>query len=112
MLRRFLTSKLHRATITATALDYEGSLGLAEELMEAAALQAGEMVSVFNITNGHRFETYVIPMPRGSRTVSLNGAAARLGEVGDRLIILAYALAETAPPPRVVKLDEKNNIIP
>jgi aspartate 1-decarboxylase len=110
MLRRFLIGKIHRAAITETQLGYEGSIGLDEELMEAAGLLPGEMVHVFNINNGHRFETYTIPMPRGSREVVLNGAAARLGEVGDRIIVLAYALAEEPPEVKRIELDE-NNVI-
>jgi aspartate 1-decarboxylase len=112
MLRRFLSGKIHRATVTETKLDYEGSLGLDENLMEAAGLLAGEMVHVFNVDNGQRFETYVIPMPRGSKAVILYGAAARLGAVGDRVIILAYALAEKPPTPRKIELDENNDLLP
>jgi aspartate 1-decarboxylase len=111
MLKRFLTSKIHRATITARALEYEGSLGLDEDLMDAANLQAGEMALVFNVNNGNRFETYVIPEKRGSRAVALYGAAARLGELGDRVIILAYGLAEKPAAARVIELDESNEIV-
>jgi aspartate 1-decarboxylase len=111
MLRRFLLGKLHRATVTATELSYEGSLGLDEDLLEGAGLLPGEVVQVFNINNGRRFETYTIPLPRGSKAVALNGAAARLGEVGDRLIVLAYALAEAPPTPRCLELDENNDVV-
>ncbi len=106
-----MISKIHRATVTAKELDYEGSLALDEDLLEAAGMAVGEMVLVFDITNGERFETYLIAAPRGSKAVSLNGAAARLGEVGDRVIILTYGLAEKAPPPRILTLDEKNNVV-
>lgn len=92
-------------------LDYEGSLGLDEDLMDAVGLLAGEMVYVFNIDNGNRFETYIIPLPRGSKSVTLNGAAARLGAVGDRVIILAYVLAENPPNPRKIELDENNDVV-
>ena len=112
MLRRFLISKIYRAAVTATELEYEGSLGLDEDLMDAAGLLAGEIVHVFNINDGNRFETYAIPMPRGSKAVTLYGAAARRGEPGDRIIILAYALAEKPPAPRKIELDEKNDIVP
>lgn len=111
MLRRFLLGKIHRATVTETLLDYEGSLGLDEDLIDAVGLLAGEMVYVFNIDNGNRFETYLIPMARGSKSVTLNGAAARLGAVGDRVIILAYALAEEPPTPRKIELDENNDVV-
>jgi len=111
MLRRFLISKIHRAAVTAVALDYEGSLALDEELMEDAGMLAGEMVYVFNVSNGQRFETYLIPAARGSKTVALNGAAARLGAVGDRVIVITYGLAERAPRPRIIRLDEGNNVV-
>ncbi len=111
MLRRFLIAKIHRATVTGTEVAYEGSLGLDEDLMDAAGFRADEIVHVFNINNGHRFQTYTIPMSRGSKAVVLYGAAGRLGEVGDRLIVLAYALAEEPPTARRIELDENNDII-
>ena len=111
MLRRFLSSKIHRATVTETLLDYEGSLGLDEDLMDAVGLLAGEMVYVFNVDNGSRLETYIIPLPRGSKAVTLNGAAARLGAVGDRVIVVAYVLAEEPPAPRKIELDENNDVV-
>lgn len=111
MLRRFLSSKIHRATVTATDLEYEGSLGLDEALMEAAGMAPGEMVLVFNVNTGARFETYIIPRPRGSRDVMLNGAAARLGEVGDRIIVITFCLSEEPITARVITLDAENNIV-
>ncbi len=111
-MRRFLTGKIHRATVTATKLSYEGSIGLDENIIDDAGFLAGEIVYVFNINSGHRFETYIIPEKRGSKAVTLNGAAARLGEVGDRLIILAYGLAEEPPVPRKLELDENNDVVP
>jgi aspartate 1-decarboxylase len=111
MLRRFLTAKIHRAAVTATKLSYEGSIGLDEKIIDAAGLLAGEIVHVFNINSGHRFETYIIPEARGSKAVTLNGAAARLGQVGDRLIILAYGLNEEPLTPRKLELDENNDVV-
>ncbi|MEE8639793.1 MAG: aspartate 1-decarboxylase [bacterium] len=111
MLRRFLIAKIHQATVTATKLTYEGSVGIDEDLMDAVGLLAGEMVYVFNVNNGHRLETYTIPLARGSKDFTLNGAAARLGQVGDRLIILAYGLAEEPPAPRKLDLDENNDVV-
>ncbi len=111
MLRRFLIAKIHRATVTATKLTYEGSVGIDEDLMDAVGLLAGEMVHVFNVNTGHRLETYTIPLARGSKDFTLNGAAARLGQVGDRLIILAYGLAEEPPAPRKLELDENNDVV-
>lgn len=110
-MRRFLVAKIHRATVTATELSYEGSLGIDEDLMDAVGLLAGEIVHVFNVNNGHRLETYTIPLPRGSKDITLYGAAARLGQVGDRLIVLAYGLAEEPPTPRKIELDENNDVV-
>jgi aspartate 1-decarboxylase len=111
MLRRFLIAKIHRATVTETELSYEGSVGIDQNLMDAVGLFAGEIVHVFNINNGQRFQTYTIPMPRDSHAITLNGAAARRGQVGDRLIILAYGLAEKPPAPKKIELDENNGIV-
>ncbi len=86
-----LKSKIHRATITEADLNYIGSIGIDEELMEAANLLENEKVHVYNITNGERLETYVIKAERGSGTISLNGAAARKAAVGDLIIIVSYA---------------------
>ncbi len=112
-----LKSKLHHARVTHADVSYEGSLGIDTELMEAVALYPFERVLVGNITNGHRFETYVIPEPFGSRRIILNGATARLGVVGDRLIIMSYCwLQETdvrdgRHRPRLLRLDENNEPI-
>ena len=84
-------SKIHRAVITEADLHYEGSLTVDEELMEAADLLAYEKVSVVNINNGERFETYVIEGMRNSGVICLNGPAARLVQVGDKVIVIAYA---------------------
>jgi aspartate 1-decarboxylase len=85
-----LKSKLHRATVTDGSLNYQGSLGIDEELMELAGILPYEKLLVGNITNGHRFETYAITAPRGSRAICLNGAVARLGTVGDLLVIMTF----------------------
>ncbi len=114
MYRRFLKSKLHRVSITGKELYYEGSLTLAPELMEAAGLSPFEAVWVYNLANGARFETYVIEGRPGSGEVVLNGAAARLGEVGDEVIIVAYAwVAEEDLHEfrvRLVYVDEGNRV--
>ncbi len=86
-----LKSKIHRVRITEANLDYVGSIAIDEDLMEAANLLAGEKVQVVNINNGERLETYVIRGERGSGCVCLNGAAARLVQVGDVVIIMSYA---------------------
>ena len=112
MMRRMLRSKIHRATVTDCCLEYEGSLELDLNLIEAARLLPYEMIQVLNLANGERFETYVIKGARGSGTVSFNGAAARLGEPGDKVIILSTAWvseddAKTLKPV-VVRVDDKN----
>jgi len=90
MQRFMLKSKIHRVTLTGTDLDYEGSITIDENLLEKADILPGEQVHVLNINNGQRFVTYAISAPRGSGTVLLNGPAARLGTVGDKVIIISY----------------------
>ncbi|MHB1286873.1 MAG: aspartate 1-decarboxylase [Leptospirales bacterium] len=114
MLRTMLRSKIHRATVTESDLEYEGSLTLDEDLMKASGLSPFEQVVVSNLNNGERFTTYVIPGPSGSGTVCLNGPTARKGAVGDRVIIFCYAhyteeeLSKYMPV--IVKVDGKNRI--
>ena len=86
-----LKGKIHCATVTEANLAYMGSITIDEALMEAAGILANERVQVVDNNNGARLETYVIPGPRGSGVICLNGAAARLGKVGDRLIVMAFA---------------------
>ena len=109
-----LKSKLHRAQITAADLEYEGSLTVAEDLMEKVGLLPNERVLCSNIANGARFETYVIPGTRGSGDIVLNGAAAHLGKAGDRLTIMSYVMLEAAEAkkwhPRVIVLGDENRI--
>ena len=90
MLRSMLKSKIHRATITGADLNYEGSLTIDSRLMEAADLLPLEQIMVYNISNGSRFDTYVIKGERGSGSICLNGAAARKGSPGDLIIIASY----------------------
>ncbi|MBW2163217.1 MAG: aspartate 1-decarboxylase [Deltaproteobacteria bacterium] len=92
MLRSMLKSKIHRATITDADLNYEGSLTIDSRLMEAADLFPFEQILVYNISNGNRFDTYVIEGKRGSGSICLNGAAARKGAPGDLIIIASYGL--------------------
>ncbi len=115
MRRELFKSKIHRATITDANLHYEGSVTIDSDLVEAADLLAYERVQVVNVNNGARFETYVLPGEPGSGVVCLNGAAARLGEVGDRVIIISYAHYEESEAvghqPRVVMVDDENRIL-
>lgn len=114
MLVEVLKSKLHRARITDSQLDYEGSLGIDRDLMDAVGLLPWERVLVVNRTNGERLETYAITAPRGSRTICLNGAAARRGAVGDQLTIMAFASVPAdevaAHRPRIAILTDENNV--
>jgi len=110
--RLMLRSKIHRARLTGTELDYEGSVAIDSVLMEKADLLPGEQVHVLNINNGSRIITYVIEAPANSGTIMLNGAAARTGEVGDLVIILSYSemTDEEARSrrPTIVFVDENN----
>ena len=114
MLRTVLKSKLHRARVTDVLIDYEGSIEIDENLMDEAGIITYEQVHVFNINNGHRFITYVIPSKRGDQIISINGAAARLAQINDRIIIVAYGIINTDQEtiiPKVLILDESNHII-
>ncbi|MEJ7613232.1 MAG: aspartate 1-decarboxylase [Candidatus Fervidibacter sacchari] len=115
MMRILCKSKIHRATVTEANLNYEGSLTLDPLLMEAAGLVPFEQVHVLNLNNGARFETYLIEGERGSGTICVNGAAARLVQVGDPVIVLAYALVpedELADfIARIVFVDEHNRVV-
>jgi aspartate 1-decarboxylase len=116
MQRIMLKSKIHRATLTGKALDYEGSIALDRLLLEAADLFTGEQVHVLNVNTGSRLVTYVIEAPAGSGTVMLNGPAARLGEAGDQVVNLAYGgysqAAAVRLKPRIVHVDEHNALVP
>jgi aspartate 1-decarboxylase len=106
-------SKLHQMQVTEANLHYEGSITIDEELLEAANILPYEKVQVVNIQNGSRLETYTIPGPRGSRVCCLNGPAARQAQLGDTVIVIAYAYLEPeeakSHKPKVVLLDKDNN---
>ena len=112
MLKTLLQAKLHRVRVTEADLDYEGSCGIDELLLETSGIVESQYVEIYNVNNGERFATYTIRAPRGSGTISLNGAAARKALVGDLLIICAYSQyseAELATyRPVVVLVDEHN----
>jgi len=113
--RTMLKSKIHRATVTQADLHYVGSVTIDEDLMAAADLLAGEQVAIVDIDNGARLETYVIPGPRGSGVIGINGAAARLVHEGDLVIIISYMTVTDAEArerrPRVVFVDRANRIV-
>jgi aspartate 1-decarboxylase len=109
-----MKAKLHRATVTQADLHYEGSIAIDRDLLERAGILPHEQVDVLNVDTGVRFTTYAIEAPRGSRTFGVNGAAARLVQKGDRIIVVAYCQmpAEEARnyAPNVVLLDDENRI--
>ena len=109
-----LKSKIHRATVIQSELDYVGSITIDEALMESAGIYEYEKVQIADINNGNRFETYVIAGEKGSGMICLNGAAAHMVEIGDKIIIMSYAQMEPKEikenPPKVVFVDDNNNI--
>lgn len=115
MLIHVVKSKIHRVKVTGADLNYIGSITIDEDLMDAANIVPGEKIQVVNNTNGNRLETYVIPGPRNSGEITLNGAAARLVSVGDILILMTYAMmspeeAKTFSP-TIVFPDESTNLL-
>ena len=114
MLRTMMKSKIHRATVTQACLDYVGSITIDEDLMDAADIFINEKVQVVDINNGERLETYAIPGPRGSGVICLNGAAARLVQPGDKVIIITYAVVDDKEAkgwkPTVAFLNDANQI--
>ena len=114
MLRTLYKSKIHRATVTQAELNYEGSITIDAELMEAADILAGERLEVFNLNNGERFSTYAIEGERKSGIICVNGAAARLAQVGDKVIIISYVLLNDKEAKglksKVIFVDEGNRL--
>lgn len=112
---QILKSKIHQATVTGFNMEYEGSIVVDSALMDEVGLLPYEKVLVANMATGDRFETYVIPGKAASGAIELNGATARLGQTGDRVIIFAFARMAEAEArsftPRIVQLDERNRII-
>ena len=115
MMRIMMKSKIHRATVTQADLHYVGSITIDADLLDAADLVEGEQVAIVDITNGARLETYVIPAPRGSGIIGINGAAARLVHAGDLVIIISYGMFDDAEArrlqPRVVHVDDSNRVV-
>jgi len=108
-----LKSKIHTARVTEANLHYEGSIAIDEALMEETGIKEYEKVLVANFTNGNRYETYAIKAPRGTRTISVNGAGARYSCVGDTITIFAFAQVEEFEEikPRIIICDENNNAV-
>lgn len=111
MFREVLKSKLHRAMITDADVDYEGSIEIPSDLMAVADLWAGEKVLVASITTGARLETYVLEGKPGTGKILINGGAAHLIKQGERVTIMAFGISETPVNPKVLLLDEVNNVV-
>ena len=110
-MRWVLRSKIHRATVTETRLDYEGSITVDCDLLEKAGIWVGERVTIADVNNGARFETYVLNGERGTGIIAVNGAAARLCEKGDKIIIMGYELTSEPIHAKVVLVDSNNKIV-
>ena len=114
MFRPLMNAKIHRARVTEANLDYVGSITIDEDILDAVGMVANEKVQIVNNNNGARFETYIIPGERGSGVFCLNGAAARLVQKGDIIIVISYALVPEEKiamhRPKVAIMDENNRI--
>ncbi|MCM3599807.1 aspartate 1-decarboxylase [Robertmurraya korlensis] len=115
MFRTMMNGKIHRARVTEANLNYVGSITIDTDILDAVGMVANEKVQIVNNNNGARFETYIIPGTRGSGVVCLNGAAARLVQEGDVVIIISYALVAedkvASHEPKVAIMDEQNQIV-
>ena len=107
-LRVICKSKIHRAVVTGADLNYVGSVGIDQDLLDRTDIIAGEKVSIWNINNGNRIDTYAISLPAGSGQVVINGAAARHFHPGDKVIIVAFCLTDEAIEPRMIAVDDQN----
>jgi aspartate 1-decarboxylase len=114
MLTKLLKGKLHMATVTQAELWYDGSCAIDADLVKMAGLREFEEIEIWNVTNGERFSTYIILAEPGSKTISMNGGAARRVQVGDRIVIAAFGQftedEASKHQPKLVYLDEKNNV--
>ncbi len=114
MLRTMMKAKIHRATVTDSNLDYQGSITIDESLLEKTGIIPYEQVDIYNITNGERFTTYAITGPRDSGTICINGAAAHKAKKGDLVIIVSYGVFDEKElrefQPNVAFVDERNRI--
>ncbi len=115
MFRQMLRAKIHRATVTAACLEYEGSLNVDENLLDAAGILPYEAIVISNLNNGERFMTYAMAGRRGSGEIVLNGPTARKGAVGDQIIIFCYEYYGDEEikrhKPKIIKVDERNHIV-
>ncbi len=110
-MRWMIRSKIHRATVTDARLDYEGSITVDEDLLDRVGMWVGEKVLVADVNNGNRFETYTLPGERGSGIIALNGAAAHMCELGDKVIIMAFELTDVPIHAKVALVDDQNRVV-
>ena len=109
-MRWMLRGKIHRATVTETRLDYEGSITIDKDLLDRAGIWVGEKVTIADVNNGSRFDTYTLPGKRGSGIIAVNGAAAHLVNEGDLVIIMAYELVDEPIKAKVLLVDSDNRV--
>ena len=109
-MRWMLRGKIHRATVTETRLDYEGSITVDQDLLDRAGIWVGEKVTVADVNNGNRFDTYTLPGERGSGIIAVNGAAAHLVSKGDLVILMAYELVDEPIRAKVLLVDSENRV--
>jgi aspartate 1-decarboxylase len=116
MFRQILLSKIHRATVTSCDMHYNGSICIDKELLDLSGIREFERVEIFNLNNGERFSTYVIVGKAGTGEIGINGAAARINQPGDRIIILNYGFMSEEEiknhKPNIILVNEKNHPIP
>jgi aspartate 1-decarboxylase len=110
-LRVMCKSKIHHAVVTSADLQYVGSIGIDRALMRMTGIIAGEQVSVWNVNNGQRIETYAIPLAENSGEIVINGAAARHFSPGDQIIVVAFCLADEIVEPQMIMVDEQNRFV-
>lgn len=110
-MRLLLRSKIHRATVTETEVDYIGSITIDSDLMKKADIWPGEKVLVSDIDNGARFETYTVEGEPGSGIIGINGAAAKLVKKGDKVIIMAFEITDSPVEPKIILVDEDNRFL-
>ena len=110
-LRIICKSKIHHAVVTAADLEYVGSVGIDASLMRLTGIVEGEQVSLWNINNGQRIETYAIPLTAGTGQIVVNGAAARHFQPGDRVIIVAFCLTDETVAPQMIVVDQQNRFV-
>jgi len=110
-LLNMLKSKIHRATVTEANVDYVGSISIDQDLLDRSGIRKGELVHVWNLENGNRFETYALGAPKRSGVICVNGAAAHLCKAGDKVIIVSFVLTDEDVTPKIILVDGENKFL-